>query len=144
MESTAALASPEAANQTRERDAQNATQKRNLAGFGSKDGKISLSWVVSKNPFEEALVEVDDERKRRPSKRWNAKNDGFDLRTGCFLWATMESFVVTWPDMILKRFSPKDIEDSDNSDAEAAIEQNRAEGEFLQMFGIFNFCLAEN
>jgi len=56
----------------------------------------------------------------------------------------MESFVVTWPDMILKRFSPKDIEDSDNSDAKAAIEQNRAEGEFLQMFGIFNFCLAEN
>lgn len=56
----------------------------------------------------------------------------------------MESFVVTWPDMILKRFSPKDIEDSDNSDAEAAIEQNRAEGEFLQMFGIFKFCLAEN
>lgn len=56
----------------------------------------------------------------------------------------MESFVVTWPDMILKRFCPKDIEDSDNSDAEAAIEQNRAKGEFLQMFGIFKFCLDEN
>ena len=64
MESAAAvmaLASPDAAYQTRDKEAQNTTQKRNFTGFSSKEGKISSSLLassVSRNQFEEALVLV--------------------------------------------------------------------------------------
>lgn len=56
MESTAAFASPEAANKAREREAQNTTQNRNLTGLSSNDGNISSSSVGSRNPCEEDLV----------------------------------------------------------------------------------------
>lgn len=60
MESAAALASPEAANQATDRDAQINTQKTNLTGRTSKDGTMSSPSVVSRNPFLEALVAVKE------------------------------------------------------------------------------------
>lgn len=63
MESAAAAAwaSPDAAKQARDKDAQNNTQKRNLTGFSSKGDKDSISSTESRDPSEETLVE---ERKR--------------------------------------------------------------------------------
>lgn len=58
MESAAraALASPDAAKQARDRDAQKNTQKRNLTGLSSKGDRGSISCVESRDPREETLV----------------------------------------------------------------------------------------
>jgi hypothetical protein len=89
MEAKAALASPEAANQPRDRAAQNITHNRNLPGRSSKDGKVSFSSTESRNPSEEALVA------RRGPKWWEAwkVKRAFDLKRG-FALGIMEE--MTW------------------------------------------------
>lgn len=81
MESVAALASPEAANQARDTEAHNITKTKNLTGRSSKNGRVSLSSSFSTNPSEEALVA------RRGPKWREARhvNRGFELKIGSLL-----------------------------------------------------------
>lgn len=58
MESTAAFASFETANQARDKEAQNMTQKANLTGFSPESSNLSASSAGSKHLSEEARVWV--------------------------------------------------------------------------------------
>ena len=78
MESVAALASPEAANQANDIEAHNITKKTNLTGRSSKNGKVSFFSTVSRNPSEEALF-------ARRGPKWREASNvrrGFDLKIG--------------------------------------------------------------
>lgn len=76
-ESAAALASEDAANQTREREAQNKTQKTNLVGFSSENGaNISVSSDVPGNPSERNAFSEVGGGTGRPGE------SAFDLRGG--------------------------------------------------------------
>ncbi|KAM1417684.1 hypothetical protein ACFX1Q_021956 [Malus domestica] len=67
----AAFASPEAANQASDTDAQIKTQKANLTGRSSNNGKSSSSSSVSGNPREETPVAA--------RARGEIAKKGFDL-----------------------------------------------------------------
>ena len=81
MESVAALASPEAANQARDTEAHNITKTKNLTGRSSKKGRVSLSSSFSRNPSEESLV-------ARRGPKWRGARHakcGFEVKIGSLL-----------------------------------------------------------
>jgi hypothetical protein len=117
MEAKAALASPEAANQTRDTEAQKITHNRNLPGRSSKDGKVSFSSTESGNPSEEAPV-----ARRGPKwwRAWKVKRRAFDLNRGSALGIMEER---TWLREIFRWvFRVENVEVNGDTDREAAID----------------------
>lgn len=95
-DSTAALASLETANQARDKEAQNMTQKTNFTGFSSESSNLWASSAGSKHSSEEeeALVWVNVEGAiakggLRREEALRDENERFDLRDFLPFWMRM-------------------------------------------------------
>ena len=95
-DSTAALASLETANQARDKEAQNMTQKANFTGFSSESSNLWASSAGSKHSSEEeeALVWVNVEGAiakggLRREEALRDENERFDLRDFLPFWMRM-------------------------------------------------------
>lgn len=94
-DSTAALASLETANQARDKEAQNMTQKAKLTGFSSESSNLWASPAGSKHSSEEeALVRVSVEGAMaigglKWGEAFRVENEKFDLRDCLPFWMRM-------------------------------------------------------